>query len=191
MFLNFSEKLECPHVPKLPLLRCQNFLRFFLPFRSVGFCLRALGPRAAAPEARHRCTTQPRTAAFPPSRGSSRPRQRWMPRRTTAVASGRRIWGRKTFLRQWELYMRRWMKCWWFKVLVDFCFDFLWKVSVKTCAPPFCFVLCGHDISRLCPLSTLSFFFCGPSLGSDFAPEFWEVSSVHHSNVASALLQVW
>ena len=36
----------------------------------------------------------------------------------------------------------------------------------------------------------LFFFFCGPSLGSDFAPEFWEVSSVHHSNVASALLQV-
>ena len=61
-----------------------------------------------------------------------------------------------------------------FKVLVDLCFHFLWKVSVKTCAPPFCFVLCGHDISRLCPLSTLSCFFCGPALGSDFAPEFGE-----------------
>ena len=44
MFLNFREELECPHFPKLPLLRCQNFLRIFLPFRSVGFCLRALGP---------------------------------------------------------------------------------------------------------------------------------------------------
>ena len=52
-----------------------------------------------------------------------------------------------------------------FKVLVDLCFHFLWKVSVKTCAPPFCFVLCGHDISQLCPLSTLSCFFCGPTLG--------------------------
>ena len=28
-----------------------------------------------------------------------------------------------------------------FKVLVDLCFHFLWKVSVKTCAPPFCSVL--------------------------------------------------
>ena len=27
--------------PKLQLLRCQNFLKDFLPFRSVGFCLRA------------------------------------------------------------------------------------------------------------------------------------------------------
>ena len=61
-----------------------------------------------------------------------------------------------------------------FKVLVDLCFHFLWKVSVKTRAPPFCFVLCGHDISRLCPLSTLSCFFFGPALGSDFAPEFGE-----------------
>ena len=34
-----------------------------------------------------------------------------------------------------------------FKVLVDLRFHFLWKVSVKTCAPPFCCVLCGHDIS--------------------------------------------
>ena len=61
-----------------------------------------------------------------------------------------------------------------FKVLVGLCSHFLWKVSVKTCAPPFCCGLCGHDISRLCPLSTLSCFFCGPALGSDFAPEFGE-----------------
>ena len=32
------------------------------------------------------------------------------------------------------------------------------RMSVKTCAASFCFVLCGHDISRLCPLSTLSCF---------------------------------
>ena len=95
MFRKFREELECPHFPKLPLLRCPNFLRFFLPFRSVGFCLRALGPRAAAPEAEHRCIGQPGTATFPSSRGSSRPRQRWMCRTTTAVALGRRIWGGK------------------------------------------------------------------------------------------------
>ena len=45
-----------------------------------------------------------------------------------------------------------------FKVLIDLCFHFLWKESVKTCASPFCCGLCGHDISRLCPLSTLSCF---------------------------------
>ena len=95
MFRKFREELECPHVPRLPLLRCQNFLRIFLPFRSVGFCLRASGPRAAAPEATHRCTTQPRTATFQPWSGLSRPRQRWMRRTTTAVASGRRIRGGK------------------------------------------------------------------------------------------------
>ena len=39
--------------PKLRLLRCQNFLRIFLSFRSVGFCLRAwaLGPRLPRPNA--------------------------------------------------------------------------------------------------------------------------------------------
>ena len=67
-----------------------------LPFRWV--LPAGLGPRAAAPEAPHRCTLQPTEATFPPSRGSSRPRQRWMRRTTEAVASGRRIWGRKTIL---------------------------------------------------------------------------------------------
>ena len=44
MFRKFREELEWPQFPKIPFLRCQNFLRSFLPFRSVGFCLRALGP---------------------------------------------------------------------------------------------------------------------------------------------------
>ena len=48
MFLNLSEELECPQFPKLPLLRCQHFLKVFLPFRSAGFCLRALGHGATA-----------------------------------------------------------------------------------------------------------------------------------------------
>ena len=64
-----------------------------------------------------------------------------------------------------------------FKVLVDLCFHFLWKVSVKTCAPPFCCVLCDHDISiyfTIVSFVHLEFFFCRPTLGSDFAPEFGE-----------------
>ena len=48
MFLNLSEELEWPQFPKLRLLRRQNFLKVFLPFRSVGFCLRGLGHGAAA-----------------------------------------------------------------------------------------------------------------------------------------------
>ena len=41
MFLKSREDFEWPQFPKLPLLRCQNSLRVFLPVRSVGFCLRA------------------------------------------------------------------------------------------------------------------------------------------------------
>ena len=98
------------------------------------------GPRAAAPEATHRCTTQPSTARFPLSSGSSRPRQRWMRRTTLAVASDEGFGGENPLeamgsLREEvdEMLIR-------FKVLVDLRFDFLWKVPVKTCAPPFC---CG------------------------------------------------
>ena len=43
VFLNFSEDFEWPQFPNLPLLRCQHFLKVFLPFRSAGFCLRGLG----------------------------------------------------------------------------------------------------------------------------------------------------
>ena len=179
MFLNFSEELECPQCPKLPLLRCQNFLRFFLPFRSVGFCLRALGPsgrgsRGATPL--HLAAVYGHVSA--------------VARLIEAKAAvdvqdndgrglGTKGLGRENLLEAMgslreevdEMLIR-------FKVLVDLCFHFLGKVSVKTCAPPFCCGLCGHDISRLCPLSTLSCFFCGPTLGSDFAPEFGESTTL-------------
>ena len=45
------------------------------------------GPRAAAPEATHRCFSQPEAATMSSSSGSSRPRRRWMRRTKTAVAS--------------------------------------------------------------------------------------------------------
>ena len=32
--------------------------------------------------------------------------------------------GRESLLRQWNLYVRKWMKCWWFNFSVDFCFHF-------------------------------------------------------------------
>ena len=56
------------------------------PLGSVGFCLR-LGPRAAAPEAKHRCIGQPTRATCQLSSGFSRPRQQWMQETKMAVAS--------------------------------------------------------------------------------------------------------
>ena len=62
------------------------FSEFFSP--SFLWVLPAALPRAAAPEATHRCTSQLAKAAIPWSGGSSRRRRPWM-RRTniTAVAS--------------------------------------------------------------------------------------------------------
>ena len=60
----------------------QNFSP--LPFRWV---LPASWPRAAAPEAPHRCTSQPGKVQRGLCSGSSSPRQQWMRRTTTAVAS--------------------------------------------------------------------------------------------------------
>ena len=53
----------------------------------------AMGPRL--PEAEHRCTWQPRTAASRSSSGSSRPRRRWLRRTKTAVASDEGFLGRE------------------------------------------------------------------------------------------------
>ena len=44
MFLNFSEELEWPQFPKLRLLRRQNFLKVFLPFRFRLVLFAGLGP---------------------------------------------------------------------------------------------------------------------------------------------------
>ena len=142
MFLNFSEELECPPFPKLPLLRCQNFLRFFLPFRSVGFCLRALVPSGRG----SRGLTPLHYAA---AKGHVSAVERLVEARAAVDVQdnngrglGTRDFGGENLLEAMgslreevdEMLIR-------FKVLVDLCFHFLWKVSVKTCAPPFCSVL--------------------------------------------------
>ena len=88
MFLKSRGILSVDTFPKLWLLRRQNFLRVFFHFLSFRFCLRGW-PWAAAPEAKHRCTLQPRTATIGSSSGSSRPRRPCM-RRTTKA----RIWGK-------------------------------------------------------------------------------------------------
>ena len=112
MFRKFREEFECPHFPKLPLLRCPNFLRFFLPFRSVGFCLRALGPSGRG----SRGTTPLHHAA---ANGKVSAVARLIEARAavdvqdnTGRGLGTKDLGRKTFLRQWDLYVKKWMKCW-------------------------------------------------------------------------------
>jgi len=88
----------------------------------------------------------------------------------------RRPWPRtkgfrwENVLRQWDLYVRKWMKCWFDSRFFCswFLFNFVRKVSVKTCAPV---VTIFHDCVLCPPWLTL---FCGPTLGSDFAPEFGE-----------------
>ena len=173
-FLTLVRSFEWPQFPKLWLLRCQNFLRNFLPSVPLGSAC-GLGQGAAAPEASHRCMAQPWEAMFQPSSGSSRPRRRWMRRRTSAVASdegfgvGKPLEAMGSLREEMDEMLIRFMV----QVFIWFLFSVLRKVSVKTCAAPFCFVLCGHDISRLCPLSTLSCFLwkvfhfktCAPAFG--------------------------
>ena len=101
---------EGPQFPKLRLLRCPNFLRPFLPFVWV---LPAPWPRAAAPEAEHRCTGQPSEATIPWPSGSSRRRRTWMRRTITAMASEEDIGGeisRGLGIPLWSEW-----RCWWFK----------------------------------------------------------------------------
>ena len=94
-----------------------------LPF-PLGSACGLWGPRAAAPEAGHRCTTQPRRATFPPSSGSSRPRQRWMRRTTPAVASDEGFGGAKPLEAMGSLHEEVDEMLIRFKVLVDLIFVF-------------------------------------------------------------------
>ena len=143
-------------------------------------------PKFCPPEARHRCTTQPRTVMTGSSSGSSRPRRRWMWRDEEGRGLGRGFGG-KTLLRQWEFYVKKWMKCWWFKFLVDFCFQFCGKCRSKHVQHHFVllFVVTIFQDCVLCPPRVV--FFCGPTLGLCS----WVSGSVHHSNVMSTFLQVW
>ena len=78
-----------------------------------------------------------------------------MPRRTTAVASDEGFGGENLLEAMGSLREEVDERLIRFKFLVDLCFHFLWKVSVKTCAPPFCFVLWWSRyftiVSLICP----------------------------------------
>ena len=122
MFLKFREDFWVAKVPKLWLLRHQDFSQSFSPsFRRV---LPAAWPRAAAPEAEHRCIGQPATAEIPWSSGSSRRTRPWMRRTVKAVASEKD--SRESLMKHGILLWGSGLRCWWFK------FFFLWwKVSAK------------------------------------------------------------
>ena len=177
-------------ISKTSTFEVPKFSQSFFPLRSVGFCLRAW-PRAAAPEATHRCTRQPGRAPIRSSSGSSRPRRPWMRRPTTAVASDEGF-GEKTLLRQWdrceevdEMLIR-------FRVPVfgGYCFHIFWNGCRQNNLHQDFVVF--FVITICISLSTSSCFsFCGPTLGSDFAPEFGESTTLLDStNVTSAFLQV-
>ena len=167
-------KCWCHNFQNFDFWGAKIFSKFLFPFRSVGFWLRAwaMGPRL--PEASHRCIRQPRTATMGSSSGFSRPRRPWMRRTKTAVASDEGF-GEKNLLRQWDLYLRKWMKCWFdSRFYFIFVFTFYGKCQSKhvhhDCVL-FFVVTIFHDCV-LCPPPVA--LFCGPTLGSDFAPEFGE-----------------
>jgi len=121
----------------------------FLPLRFVGFCL-WLGPRAAAPEAEHRCIGQAAKATIPWSSGSSRRRRPWMRRTVTVVASEEDL--RRNL-------MRMGFRCqevsedvdgWYTFFVVYICSLFVKNVSQKTLANIVVFFWCVYVSASLC-----------------------------------------
>ena len=143
MFRKFREEFECPHFPKLPLLRCPNFLRIFLPFRSVGFCLRALGPSGRG----SRGETPLHYAA---ANGHVSAVARLIEAKAEVDAQtkngrglGRRIWGGKP---SWGNGISTWRSGWNAE-----CFTFCGKCFAKTFGTVICVVLlwlyCSYTLS--------------------------------------------
>ena len=118
-------------ISKISTFKAPNFFRFRAFFRSFYWVLPAAWPRAAAPEATHRCTSQRRTALIRSScSGSSRPRRPWMRRTTRAVASDEDSGG--NLLSQWD----RCEEADAMLIVQDFLWifvDSLWKVGQSIC----------------------------------------------------------
>ena len=122
----------------------QILWEFFSP--SFGWVLPVAWPRAAAPEAEHRCTAQPAKATIPWSSGSSRRRRPWMLRTKRAVASEEDL-GEET---SWGLGIPLWgsvWRCWWFTNGSTFWWIlfYLFGKRVQTFAPMFGVVVCEHN----------------------------------------------
>ena len=141
MFLKFREwnlRTLTFEAPKI-------FSEFSSP-SSFRWVLPVAWPRAAAPEAGHRCSWQPSKAAIPWSSGSSRRRRPWMRRTKTAVASEEDIGGETS----WGLGIPLWgsvWRCWWFTDGSTFWWIlfYLFGKRVQTFAPMFGVVVCEHN----------------------------------------------
>ena len=115
IFFKSKGSLSGHNFPKLWLFEVPKiFSEFFFP--SFCWVLPAAWPLAAAPEAKHRCIWQPRTATIPWSSGSSRRRRPWMRRAKRAVASEEDLGG-KPLKQGIPLWGSEW-RCWWFKLFV-------------------------------------------------------------------------
>ena len=135
---SFSEEFWVSTISKTSTFEifwdAQNLFKVFLPVRSAGFCL-LLGLGAAAPEAKHHCTSQPRPATTPWLSSSSRPRRPWMCRRTTmAISSDEDLGGKPP--EAWDREdVDEMMKCWsvdGLSVLVEIVFiKFGWCTRIK------------------------------------------------------------
>ena len=159
MCLKFREDFWVVTISKTSTFE-ENFLRVFLLFVPLGSA-RGL-PWAVAPEAEHRCTTQPTKATIPWSSGSSRRRRPWMHRTEMAVASEEDLVGKPH--ETWDSVVRKWRKMlmvhWWFNLFLvdtDSVFTIFWKACQNICTNVWCCCLwtqlyCSESRNRVsCP----------------------------------------
>ena len=118
MFLKSREDFWVATISKTSTFEVPEILwEFFSP--SFGWVLPVAWPRAAAPEAEHRCTAQPAKATIPWSSGSSRRRRPWMLRTKRAVASEEDL-DEDSVVKCMKMLMVHWR----FNFLVDIVFTF-------------------------------------------------------------------
>ena len=157
MFLKSREDFWVATISKTLTFEAPKiFSEFFSP--SFGWVLPVAWPRAAAPEAKHRCTWQPAKAAIPWSSGSWRRRQPWMHRTKRAVASeedigGEISWGLGIPLRGsgWKGWRFTDGSTFWI-FLVDIVL-FVWKACPNICTNVWCCCLwtqlyCSYTLGR-------------------------------------------
>ena len=139
-------------ISKTSIVRCQNFLKVFLPLVPLGSAWRVVGPQL--PRQHTFASGSPERPQFGHRAGS---------RGKGSRGCEERIWPWprtriQNLLEAYRILVREWMICRWFKVWFHFCME---RVSQNMCTT-----------ILFCSLSSRVVLFCGPTQGSDFAPEF-------------------